>query len=258
LSETATAPGVSRWTKKPVTVEMIRWTRDNLDQVYEFVGCENFDVLDAQDRANCDDPEATATVFDKLHSTWVLVKTGQWIVKGIKNEFYPLDDQVRQETYDPAGAVLLVDRRCGHPSCRDAKRGVYRMIGGCYNCGAKPLIGLFTVTHEAGGGDCPACGCARLHWDRLATPDEIPADFEAADGDQAVSSSWLTAAKRLQERLADAHQLIAELLYDAPPSPALAERIVRAQNLGVTGWDGDPIGASESDAIEEREAEASE
>lgn len=74
-------------------------------------------------------------------------------------------------------ATAFVDRRCGDKWCAD--KGVYRMIGGCYNCRTEPLLGLFTVTHEARGGDCPACGCTRLHWDRLAAPDEIPADFEA-------------------------------------------------------------------------------
>jgi hypothetical protein len=74
---------------------------------------------------------------------------------------------------------LFVDRRCG--ICRDAgKTDAYRMTGGCYNCGTAPILGLFTAGHEKGGGKCPVCGCERLHWDRLATADEIPADFEEA------------------------------------------------------------------------------
>lgn len=72
-------------------------------------------------------------------------------------------------------AYDIVDRRCTHPNCA-GKTDAYRMVGGCYNCGAKPLIGLFTATHEHGsGGKCPACGCERLHWDQLAGPDEVPA-----------------------------------------------------------------------------------
>jgi len=43
-------------------------------------------------------------------------------------------------------------------------------------CGTSPILGLFTAGHQHGnGGDCPVCGVSRLHWDRLATPDEIPA-----------------------------------------------------------------------------------
>lgn len=75
-----------------------------------------------------------------------------------------------------APAPRLVDRRCSQGGC--PHKGIYRMIGGCYNCRTEPLLGLFSVSHEAQGGDCPVCGTNRLHWDRLATPDEIPADFE--------------------------------------------------------------------------------
>lgn len=48
-------------------------------------------------------------------------------------------------------------------------------------------------------------------------------------------------------------ELLAEVLNDASLSPALAGWIERAQALGVKGWDGDPIGASLSDAIEEQD-----
>ena len=67
--------------------------------------------------------------------------------------------------------LLFVDRRC---TCNEPD--AYRMIGGCYNCGTSPILGLFSAGHQQGGGECPACGCDRLHWDRLATPDEIPAE----------------------------------------------------------------------------------
>jgi len=76
---------------------------------------------------------------------------------------------------------MIVDRRCSR--CQGGGRtDIYRMIGHCSNCRSEPILGLFSVTHEASGGDCPVCGCSRLHWDRLATADEIPAAFEEAAG----------------------------------------------------------------------------
>jgi hypothetical protein len=97
---------ITRWRKKPVIVEAIRWTGGNTGAVRELTGRENFDYLDADDRKRSDDPDATAMVFDKLHSTWVLVFDGQWIIKGVKGEFYPCADDVFRETYEPAGAGL--------------------------------------------------------------------------------------------------------------------------------------------------------
>lgn len=78
----------------------------------------------------------------------------------------------------PATVTLaFVDLRCSHSHHADA--GVYRMAGHCRNC-TSPVLGLHTVRHAADGGilgaDCPVCGCQSLSWDRLATPDEIPAD----------------------------------------------------------------------------------
>lgn len=93
---------ITTWRKRPVAVEAARWTGANADEVRELTGLENFLVLDAADRANCDNPDATAPVYDKLHSTWVLVFDGQWIIRGVKGEFYPCADDVFRETYEPA------------------------------------------------------------------------------------------------------------------------------------------------------------
>jgi hypothetical protein len=42
-------------------------------------------------------------VYDELHSTWVGMYTGQWIIKGVKGEFYPINEEVLAETYEPVG-----------------------------------------------------------------------------------------------------------------------------------------------------------
>ncbi len=57
-------------------------------------------VTDPEDRDASDDPEATASVFDELHFTWVLVYDGDWIIRGIKGEFYPCRPDVFAATYD--------------------------------------------------------------------------------------------------------------------------------------------------------------
>lgn len=95
---------ITRWRKKPVTVEAVQWTGSNEADVQALTGPGNFYPLDEQQRTNCNDPEATAEVYDKLHSTWVLVMTGQWIIRGIKGEFYPCAADMFAETYEPAEA----------------------------------------------------------------------------------------------------------------------------------------------------------
>ncbi|MFJ5638685.1 hypothetical protein [Streptomyces sp. NPDC093223] len=94
--------GVVRYRKRPIEVDTIQWTGDNESAVQAFVGGpSHFYALSPEDREGSDDPEATATVYDKLHSTWVLVYTGQHIVRGVKGEFYPIAEDVLAETYEP-------------------------------------------------------------------------------------------------------------------------------------------------------------
>lgn len=87
--------------KKAVEVEAVQWTGANLADVVLFADAYFF-ALDEADRATCDDPEATAQVYDKLHSTWVLVQAGDWIIRGIQGEFYPCRADVFEATYEAA------------------------------------------------------------------------------------------------------------------------------------------------------------
>ncbi len=104
----STAQGVTRWRKRPVTVEAIQWTGANAIEVAAFTGSK-FDVVDPEDRG--DDPDITAQVFDVLHSTWVGLHTGHWVIRGVRGEFYPCDDGVLAETYEPAdGDQVTVGR----------------------------------------------------------------------------------------------------------------------------------------------------
>lgn len=97
--------GVQRWRKKPAEIEAIRFTGDNWIEIQDWtrelepdlIRCCFFPV-DEEDRA--EDPEIIAEVWDKLHSTWVGVKAGQWVIHGIQGEFYPCDAGVFEQSYE--------------------------------------------------------------------------------------------------------------------------------------------------------------
>ncbi|MEU3683735.1 hypothetical protein AB0E99_22745 [Streptomyces sp. NPDC030592] len=125
---------ITRYRKLPVEVDTIQWTGDNEAQVQAFTGgASNFYALDNAGRENSDDPEATATVYDKLHSTWVLVYTGQHIVRGVKGEYYPIAEDVLAETYErvsgaPEAAELETTARALSGLHRSAEDTVTRVI----------------------------------------------------------------------------------------------------------------------------------
>ena len=95
--------GPTRHRKRPVVIEAMQWDGNNSEELTAFAG-PDFAVIDEDDRPNTDDPDATAQVYDKLHSTWVLVFTGDWIIRGVAGEFYPCRDDVFRQTYEVAGA----------------------------------------------------------------------------------------------------------------------------------------------------------
>lgn len=85
--------------KKPVAVRAVRWTGSNVSDVRRLTGPDRFRLVSPEDRK---DPEITAEVWDILHSTWVGVKDGQWVMEGVRGENYPCDDDVIRLTYEPA------------------------------------------------------------------------------------------------------------------------------------------------------------
>jgi hypothetical protein len=86
--------------KRPVVVEAeaLQFTGDNAAEVQRYLGDTPFKLLDSP---HSTDPNVIAAVWDKLHSSWVGVKAGQWIMIGTKGESWPVDDEVFAETYEP-------------------------------------------------------------------------------------------------------------------------------------------------------------
>lgn len=107
--------------KLPIEVQAVRWTGKNSDEMTKFAG-DSFEHRKS---------EETALVFDKLHNSWINVFEGNWIIKGIKGEFYPIDHDVLMQTY--AGLCFL----CNHPDSEH----VHANVGAC-SCGCDgPLDG---------------------------------------------------------------------------------------------------------------------
>lgn len=96
-----------RFRTRVVEIEAVRWTGDNLDEIQEFTGTRTvdgytsniFELMGTYLPAYLNDG-FTGEVFDKLHNTWIAVADGQWIVRGVKGEFYPCDDETFHWKYE--------------------------------------------------------------------------------------------------------------------------------------------------------------
>lgn len=83
--------------KRPIQVTAARWTGSNEAELAQFTSGKFCAVHN-------DAPEPrdyTARVYDHLHDSWLLLRTGDWVVRGPRGECYPVAADVFAETYEP-------------------------------------------------------------------------------------------------------------------------------------------------------------
>lgn len=88
--------------KRPVEIQAVRWTGENVDEVGEFLGGWH-----------------GVPVVPDVSSRQLLVHTlegrmrcamGDWLIRGVEGEYYPCADSVFQKTYEE----VLNGRRAAH------------------------------------------------------------------------------------------------------------------------------------------------
>lgn len=77
---------IARYRKKPVEVEAVQWTGENWQEIKDFAGSD--------------------VAFDGRLYVFTLEGTlkadiGDYIIKGVKGEFYPCKPDVFEKTYEP-------------------------------------------------------------------------------------------------------------------------------------------------------------
>lgn len=99
----------TKYRKRPVVIEAMQFTGSNYEAVRDWVGIryegdpfERNGFIPAGEQWPDPPSGVTALVWDKLHDTWVGVKNGQWVIKGVQGEFYPCDPDVFASTYEEA------------------------------------------------------------------------------------------------------------------------------------------------------------
>jgi hypothetical protein len=93
-----------KYRTKEFEIEAVLFTGENWQEVSDFAGLQDPDAkYPTSNFAMLDEPlgDLIAQVWDYLHQTWVFVKAGQYIIKGMKNEFYPCDPEVFEAKYEP-------------------------------------------------------------------------------------------------------------------------------------------------------------
>ena len=100
----APATVVTKWRKKPVLIEAVNWTGDNLREIISFTGWHQ----SASSKWSWEEYERVVAtnglkIFTLEGSHMATI--GDWIIRGVKGEFYPCKPDIFSATYEPSASA---------------------------------------------------------------------------------------------------------------------------------------------------------
>ena len=78
-----------RFRKKPVVIEAVQWNPDHPDAALDFIGAPEL----------CDLGPSRSLIVFTLEGD-MLASNGDWIIRGVKGEFYPCKPDIFEQTYE--------------------------------------------------------------------------------------------------------------------------------------------------------------
>jgi hypothetical protein len=80
--------------KKPVVIEAVQFTGDNFEEIAAFVPKQSFPAYNVTQKV---------CFINTLEAQELRADAGDWIIKGVKGEFYPCKPDIFAQTYDLVG-----------------------------------------------------------------------------------------------------------------------------------------------------------
>lgn len=85
-----------KYISKPTVIDAVQYTGSNGEEVEKFVGTDEIFVYEQDVLFS-----ANAKIYDRLHHSWITVYPSNWVIRGTKNEYYPCEDGVFKQKYEP-------------------------------------------------------------------------------------------------------------------------------------------------------------
>lgn len=79
--------------KKPVVIEAVQWTGENLEELWAFTGMKFQRIVN--------DCSIIIPTLEGDHKA----NKGDWIIKGVQGEFYPCKPDIFEQTYEPVASL---------------------------------------------------------------------------------------------------------------------------------------------------------
>lgn len=80
-----------KYQKKPVVIEAVQWSGSNWHSILDFAGRENVYVTGNK-------------LYVRTLEGDMLANPGDWIIRGVEGEFYPVKPHIFVATYEAVGA----------------------------------------------------------------------------------------------------------------------------------------------------------
>lgn len=87
--------GPTQYRKRPIVIEAVQWTGDNLEAIWDWAGAEN--VYGPTE----ENPDA---LIISTSEGRMRADLGDWVIRGVAGELYPCKDPIFRETYEPVEA----------------------------------------------------------------------------------------------------------------------------------------------------------
>lgn len=100
-----------KFRKKPVVIEAIQVKEDNDLEIMKFMGVTSLTCRDLSD----DPDEPAVAIMIETPDGDMAASVGDWIIKGLKGEFYPCKPDIFNMSYDE-----VVEHPC--PMCDDTRK----------------------------------------------------------------------------------------------------------------------------------------
>lgn len=169
----------ARFAVRHPIVEAIQWTGDNEDAVRAFVRSGedkgDFYEIDPAGRPHLDDPESTGSLLETVHSSWVELRTGDWVVKGVTGLVFRVGADEFAKRYMPAPDVEPQAERFYAGRIESGQVWRHRASRSCIELGAQ----------FGEGWDCRETSDGCTGW---VSEQDLRADYELVDTDDGSGS----------------------------------------------------------------------
>ena len=93
---------MQKFRKKPVVIEAVQWTGENLPEVFKFTGKHpKFDTWFENWKAYENYVKENGNTFKVITTEGTMTaQPGDWIIRGVNGEHYPCKPDIFEATYD--------------------------------------------------------------------------------------------------------------------------------------------------------------